>query len=126
MAKVGRPNIITQEIIHKLEEVFAIDGTDEEACFYANIAEATLYNYQNEHPEFLERKKHLKQRPILKARQTITKSLDDPLNAKWYLERKRKKEFAERSELTGAEGKEFSVLTQEQIDELLQRRTKKK
>lgn len=90
-----------------------MDGTDEEACFYADIAEATLYNYQNRHPEFVERKKRLKKRPILEARQAIIKAINDPINARWYLERKCKKEFAERSELTGAEGKELIFMPSE-------------
>ncbi len=119
--KVGRPNIITPEIIAKLEEVFAIGGTDEEACFYADIGKSTLYNYQQEHPEFVERKEALKERPILKARQTIVKSLDEADNAKWYLERKRKHEFANRQELVGKDGKDLipEPLSQEEKDKLL-------
>lgn len=96
--------MMTLENIRKLEEVFAIGGTDEEACFYAGICKDALYDYQNKHPEFTERKEALKERPILKARQTIVKALDDPEQAKWYLERKKKKEFAQRTELTGDEG----------------------
>jgi len=112
MAKeVGRPTIMTPEIISKLEEVFAIGGSDNEACFYAGIGKSTLYNYQQEHPEFLERKEALKERPILKARQTIVKGLEEAENAKWFLERKMKKEFSNRTELTGADGKEFEIKT---------------
>jgi hypothetical protein len=96
---------MTDETLRKLEEVFALGGTDIEACLYADISKSTLYNYQQENPEFLERKEKLKERPFLKARQTIVKGLDDPANAKWYMERKGKGEFATRTELTGAEGK---------------------
>jgi len=118
--KVGRPNIITPEIISKLEEVFAIGGTDEEACFYADIGKSTLYNYQQDHPEFVERKETLKERPILKARQTIVKGLEDTDNAKWFLERKRKSEFASRQELTGKDGKDLvpETLTPEDKEKL--------
>ena len=101
---VGRPTIMTPEVIRKLEEVFAIGGSDLEACFYADISKTALYEYQKDHPEFTERKEALKEKPILKARQTIVKALDDPQHAEWYLERKRKKEFANRQELTGPEG----------------------
>ena len=94
----GRPTLMTPETLNKLEEVFAIGGTDQEAIFYADISHQTLYNYQEKHPEFLERKEKLRERPILKARQTIVKSLDEPEHAKWYLERKAKREFAERKE----------------------------
>lgn len=94
MAEVGRPTIMTPEIISKLEEVFSIGGSDEEACFYAGIGKSTLYNYQKGNPEFVERKEALKERPILKARQTVVKSLDDPNHAFKFLERKRRQEFA--------------------------------
>lgn len=100
----GRPTIMTPETIKKLEEVFAIGGTDKEACFYANISHQTLYDYQAKHPEFIERKEALKEKPILKARQTIVQSLGDPRHAQWFLERKRKSEFAQRLENTGPDG----------------------
>lgn len=92
--KGGRPTVMTEMVLHKLEEVFAIGGTDKEACFYADIATQTLYKYQEENPEFIERKEALKEKPILKARQTVVKALDNPQDARWYLERKRKKEFS--------------------------------
>ena len=95
MAKplIGRPPIITPEKVSKLEEVFAIGGSDLEACAYADIAKTTLYNYQAKHPEFVARKDMLRERPFLKARQTIVKALDNPADAQWYMERKRKVEF---------------------------------
>lgn len=107
MADVGRPTIMTPETISKLEEVFSLGGTDEEACFYAGIGKTTLYNYQEEHPEFVERKEALKETPVLKARKTIVDSLANPLTAQWFLERKRKKEFSARTEITGDDGKDL-------------------
>lgn len=109
MAEVGRPTIMTPEIISKLEEVFAIGGSDNEACFYAGIGKSTLYNYQQEHPEFVERKEALKERPILKARQTVVKSLDDADMALKYLERKKKDEFSIRTEFTGQNGGPINI-----------------
>jgi len=108
--KGGRPPIMTDDTIKKLEEVFALGGSDSEACFYANISKQTLYNYQKEHPEFVDRKEALKEKPILKARQTVVKALDDPKDAQWFLERKRKDEFSLRSELTGPEGELLSPI----------------
>ena len=66
--KGGRPPIMTDDTIKKLEEVFALGGSDSEACFYANISKQTLYNYQKEHPEFVDRKEALKEKPILEAK----------------------------------------------------------
>ena len=105
--KPGRKTIITKETVDKLEEIFLIGGTDLEACSYANISSATLYNYQNKNPAFLERKDRLKENPFIKARQTVVKALENPQHAQWYLERKKKSEFASRQEHTGADGKEL-------------------
>ncbi len=125
MAKVGRPTVMTKETIRKLEEVFAIGGSDSEACFYAGISKESLYAYCREHPEFTDRKESLKEKPILKARQTVVKSLDNPDYAFKYLERKKKDEFSPRSELTG-KGGESLLLTEEQIRTLKDKLIKEK
>jgi len=96
--KEGRPTVMTDDVLQKLESAFAIGASDIEACTYADISTSTLYNYQNENPEFLERKRLLKEKPLLKARQTVVNSLDDPRHAEWYLERKSKGEFSTREE----------------------------
>ena len=101
---MGRPEVIQQEILLLLKQAFAIGCSDEEACAYAKIPTSTFYDYQKRHPEFSEEKERLKQEPILKAKHTIVKSLDQDKNAQWYLERKLKNEFSLRSELTGKDG----------------------
>lgn len=86
---VGRPSVMTDEVLRKLEEAFAFGASDLEACFYADISKTALYEYQSKHPEFTERKEKLKERPILLARQKVVKELTtDVKNAQWYLERK--------------------------------------
>lgn len=103
----GRPTLMTPETVKKLEEVFALGGTDHEACFYADISYQTLYNYQEKHPEFVDRKEALKQRPILKARQTVVGALSNAKDAQWYLERK-SPEFKSRTDIT-SDDKPISV-----------------
>lgn len=98
---VGRPTVMTPDVLNKLEEIFALGGTDTEACLYADISPGTLYKYQKEHPEFIERKEALKETPFLKARRTIVNSLDDANNAFKYMERKKKGEFGNTLELSG-------------------------
>lgn len=108
--EVGRPTTITPEVLQKLEEAFLLGCTDSEACLYANVGKSTLYAYQKDHPEFQERKEELKENPFLVARTTVVKSLkSNPEIAKWYLERKKKAEFAQRQEVTGAEGQALTV-----------------
>lgn len=89
MARTGRPPSIGNEELRKLKEIFALGGTDKEACLYANIAPSTLYKYQEGHPDFMEHKEALKETPLLKARRTIEKSLETDVNSAWrYAERK--------------------------------------
>ncbi len=109
MADVGRPTVITDEAIRKLEEAWVMDCTDLEACLYADISKTALYDYQQEHPEFAERKEALKESPFLLARKTIYQNLTDIDTAQWYMERKKKDEFSQRNELTGKDGKEIPV-----------------
>ena len=101
----GRPTIMTETVLGKLQEAFAYDATIEEACFYADINPDTYYTYAKVNKEFSERVAALRQRPVLAARKKIVSEIETDVNvAKWYLERKRKAEFASRSELTGADG----------------------
>ena len=109
MAEVGRPTKMTPEVVTKLEEVFALDGTVEEACFYAGISRNAYYEWVKAKPELNDRFEELRQRPFLKARQTIVKNLDQPEHAKWYMERKKKREFAQRTEMTGEDGKDLTI-----------------
>ena len=97
--RVGRPTIVTPEVIKKLEEAYAMDCTDGEACLAANISEVTLYNYQNENPEFVNRKRQLKNNPYLIARTTLMTGLKgNPDLALKYMERKKKDEFSLKTE----------------------------
>jgi hypothetical protein len=103
-----RPTVMTPEVIAKLEEAFAWGCSDREACLWADIAPATLYNHQEAHPEFLERKEALKDTPIMLARKSVLKGIkSNPDLALKLLERKLKGEYSLRQELTGADGKDL-------------------
>lgn len=93
-AKIGRPTVMTAETLNKLEQAFAIGCTDEEACVFADISRQTMYAYISENPEFSDKKEALKKKPILKAKNTVVKNLDNPDMALKYLERKCKNEFS--------------------------------
>lgn len=91
---MARPTIMTPETISKLEHAFLLGCGDLEACLYADIGKSTLYNYQNENPEFVERKERLKENPILLARTSVVNGLkENPDLALKFLERKNKAEF---------------------------------
>ena len=110
----GRPSIMTEFVLGKLEHAFSYGLTDEEACHYAGINPTTYYDYIKKNPEFSKRVQALKQRPIMLARITLVNSfttrkikkldrfgnvvevdvLGNPHIALKYLERKRKEEFS--------------------------------
>lgn len=113
----GRPTKFTPETIQKLEEAFAWGCTDIEACLHADISKSALYYYQDEHPEFLERKEALKNKPYLLARKSIVDRMPrDPDLSLKYLERKKKDEFSLRSEVTGKDGGAIETKTVDVMD----------
>lgn len=87
---VGRPTVMTEDIVNKLEECFADGASDVEACFIAGISKQTLYNYQKYHPEFVDRKEGLKSLTTYRAKKVVSQSIasGDKNDAKWHLERK--------------------------------------
>ena len=115
---VGRPTVKTDEVIRKIEEVAALDGSVEEMAYYAGIHRDTLYAWLKDDKDLSDRIQALRERPILKARQTIAKSLDDPKHAQWYVERKRKKEFGPGLDVTsGGEKIQSNTLIVERMDQ---------
>lgn len=95
----GKYTKLTDETVQKLETCFAMDCSIPEACSYADISTRTYYNWVKDNPEMEERFLALRQRPFLKARQTIMRSLENQKGAQWYMERKKKAEFAPKSEI---------------------------
>lgn len=99
--KVGRPTVMTEELLQKLEYAFMRGLTDVEACLYADIGTTTLYNYCEENPEFRERKEELKKNPTAKAKLNVYEAIEskDVDVSKWYLERRAKDEFSTKQEV---------------------------
>lgn len=96
----GRPPLMTQEVVAKLEHAFAYDTTVEEACLYAGISKNTYYDFLKIYPEFSNRVEELRQAAILVARRTVLSDVEsNPEMALRYLERKNKKEFSVRTEV---------------------------
>ena len=116
----GRPTKMTDLTVKKLEEAFLIGCSDIEACLVADISKLTLYNYQSEHPKFIDRKEMLKKTPTYNARKCVAEEIiDNPDMALKYLERKNKKEFSLRQENINADVNkdEFEQMTEEELTE---------
>jgi hypothetical protein len=97
--KGGRPEKIKELELQKLETAFKMGCNNSEACSYAEIPESTFYEYLKKNPMFSDKIVGWKRNPILKAKHTIYKNLDDAKTAQWYLERKCKEEFSTQSKL---------------------------
>lgn len=97
--KLGRPTKIHEEELRKLETAFKMGCNNSEACAYAEIPESTFYDYIKANQDFSDNINKWKKNPILKAKHTIYKSLEDPKTARWYLERKCKDEFSTAQEI---------------------------
>lgn len=96
--KEGRPTVMTPDVVRKLEQAFSIGCSDREACLFADISTAALYDFCNLNEDFSERKEMLKETPTLYARLNVVRGIVAHGNRddSWaYLTRKRKAEFSE-------------------------------
>lgn len=73
----GRPTVMTDEVLQKLETAFLMGCTDSEACLAADIAPSTLYAYCKENQAFSERKETLKNNPVFLAKGIQLEALQD-------------------------------------------------
>lgn len=87
---MARPTKMTPECIEKLEHAFAKGLNDTEACLLVDICADTLDSYEAKHPEFVDKKKRLRSKPLMKAKLNIVDSVEegDISDSKWYLERR--------------------------------------
>lgn len=103
----------TENTLNLLRQAAAIDCTWAECAFYAGISEKSLYEWfaDGERGKKLrEELEGLRNKPVLKARQSLVRGLDDPDRALRYLERKRKSEFSLRQELAGPDGGNLGII----------------
>ena len=107
--KGGRPTVVTDECIQKLEGAFLMGCTDLEACLLANISKSSLYSYQAANPEFLDRKESLKTNPVMLARGVIIDALKDGdiLTANKVIDRKE----GSKVKIANEDGESFKVDT---------------
>ncbi len=117
----------TPEVIGKLEECFAIDSTIREACYYANISEATYYEWVKQDKGLQERLNRLRERPVLKARMRVVKWIGESFeNALKYLKAKKKAEFSEQVKLEATVQGEMNYTVNAKVYENLNEKLKGK
>jgi len=97
----GRPPVIDEDKVRKLETAFSYGASNAEAIAFADVAERTFYDYKKANPKFSQRIDQLREKPILQARKVVVDAMQngDAKTARWYLERKRKDEFSAKQEV---------------------------
>ena len=96
----GRPTVMTEEAIAKLESSLMEGQTILDACFVAGISKDAYYDYVNNNPGYNDRVDLLRNTPNLKAKKAIDNALDigDKDIAKCHIERK-EPDYAKKSEV---------------------------
>lgn len=108
---MARPTKLTEENILELEKRFR-DGATTLEAIDGIFTESTYYLHLKENEEFSERMTLAREYVTEIARGVVARKIKrgDTDTAKWWLERKNKKEFSSRSEVTGADGEKLEGL----------------
>jgi hypothetical protein len=99
-------NVLSDRMLSDLKYAFSNDCTDEMACRYAGVHRDTYYTWRKKSDEFCEYIDKAKDSRIMQALTIVGDKLreGDIDVAKWNLERRDKRRFSARQELTGEEG----------------------
>ena len=109
--KGGRPTVMTDEVVSKLEYGFMKGLNITECCHYADISRPTFYEYLEKHPEFSNRMEELKSNPSTRAKLNIVEAIEsgDTDLAKWWLERRNKDEFSMKQEIAAEVNEKVTI-----------------
>ena len=102
----GRPTVMTEEVLQKLEEAYTMDFNDREACFHAGIAISTFHHHKEKNQEFCNKVEVWKNDIKRRSKKLLHLAINsgDVSTAKWWLEKKAPEEYSNRVEHTGANG----------------------
>ena len=91
----GRPTVITQDTVRKLEQAFKDGLSVSEACFISGIGKRTFYDHKASDEDFAHKMELGKAYVTLRAKKVVVQAINDGnlTAAKWYLERKARNEF---------------------------------
>lgn len=98
----GRPTVMTDEVVSKMEYGFMKGLNVTECCLYAEISRNCFYEYLEKNPDFKDRIEELKSSPSTKAKLNVVEAIEngDTDLSKWWLERRNKDEFSTKQEVS--------------------------
>ena len=115
----------TERVLSDLKQAFSQDFSILQACHYAGIRTDTYYRWLKISDEFAKEMSMAQSVPFRTAKKILMKAIQDGDKdmALKFLERREKKRWSLRSELTGADGKDLlkplSDETKKKLDALL-------
>ncbi|HET9173777.1 MAG TPA: hypothetical protein VFN56_00680 [Candidatus Saccharimonadales bacterium] len=92
----GRPTVITQATVQKLEHAFHEGFTVERACQLSGVGRSTFYAHLQSDPDFVDKITLAQSWATERAKQVVIQAIDQG-NLKiavWWLERKLRQEFS--------------------------------
>ena len=85
----GRPTKYTEEVLDKLYTAYSIGANHQQAAYHANVSLSTLHGWLKQNSHLRNLVNHWRQRPTLRALNTVFESLATDTNSAWrWLERK--------------------------------------
>lgn len=112
--KMGRPTVMTPEIVGKIEYGFMKGLNVTECCHYADISRQAFYDYLEKNPDFADRIDELKSNPSTRAKLNVVEAIEngDTDLSKWWLERKNKDEFSLKQEIAADVVQDVSIVVE--------------
>lgn len=110
-SKAGRKPKVDAIVVSKLIAAFNNGFNIEEACSYSGISKDTYYKWLKKNKRFAYDMEVAQQAVSKTAKKVISEHIQNGnwKAATWWLERKQRKEFASRTELTGEDGEKLEV-----------------
>ena len=86
----GRPTVVTEAAVLKLETAFALGCNVKEALLFAELSKDAYSRLLQRQPEFRERFEQLRETPVLQAKKNIAMAIaaGDIAVSRWLLERR--------------------------------------
>ncbi len=124
MSSGGRPTVITNEVVRKLEEALQDGFSVSEACLVSGISRTAYYERRSTDEAFAVKMELAQKYVTIRAKKTVIQAIKDGnFNAaKWWLERREREEFGPSAVSQAAkEQQQVQERQREQEDDTLRR-----
>jgi hypothetical protein len=125
--QTGRPTVMTDETVQKLEQALQDGFSVERACYLSGVGRSTFYDHSNGNPDFADKMYLAQEWATERAKQVTIQAIDggNVKAAQWWLERKAHQEFgAKLAVQPQPESDIFTKRTPDEVYDLMERSIK--